>query len=256
MQTMNQSLCRPVPAQADHARGGARRSSTSPTSCKTMIARRGGGPPGGSRPGARRPTPRRAREGATPMAKFQLGRHARAPARRKTGVDGGRERGRPSTARLRADSMTSPSRVKKQARRAQHHVSARGVTTKDLVDLHPAVRDDDRRRPAARAVPRHPRDPDRRTRTSAKVLVDVKAHVERRLDASPTRSRKHPKVFDELYVNLVAAGEVGGILDTILQPPRDLHREGDEAASARSRARWSTRSSILVRRRSASSPCC
>ena len=27
---------------------------------------------------------------------------------------------------------------------------------------------------------------------------------------------KHPKVFDELYVNLVAAGEVGGILDTIL----------------------------------------
>ena len=26
----------------------------------------------------------------------------------------------------------------------------------------------------------------------------------------------HPKVFDDLYVNLVAAGEVGGILDTIL----------------------------------------
>src|SRR5262249_27000005 len=28
--------------------------------------------------------------------------------------------------------------------------------------------------------------------------------------------RKHPKVFDPLYVNLVQAGEVGGILDTIL----------------------------------------
>jgi hypothetical protein len=28
--------------------------------------------------------------------------------------------------------------------------------------------------------------------------------------------RKHPKIFDELYVNLVGAGEVGGILDTIL----------------------------------------
>lgn len=28
---------------------------------------------------------------------------------------------------------------------------------------------------------------------------------------------KHPKAFDQLYVNLVAAGEVGGILDTILQ---------------------------------------
>jgi type IV pilus assembly protein PilC len=28
---------------------------------------------------------------------------------------------------------------------------------------------------------------------------------------------KHPKIFDSLFVNLVAAGEVGGILDTILQ---------------------------------------
>src|SRR6185369_14643186 len=27
---------------------------------------------------------------------------------------------------------------------------------------------------------------------------------------------KHPKAFDQLYVNLVAAGEIGGILDTIL----------------------------------------
>jgi type IV pilus assembly protein PilC len=29
--------------------------------------------------------------------------------------------------------------------------------------------------------------------------------------------KKHPKVFDDLYVNLVAAGEVGGVLDTVLQ---------------------------------------
>ena len=28
---------------------------------------------------------------------------------------------------------------------------------------------------------------------------------------------KHPKVFDKLYVNMVKAGEVGGVLDTILQ---------------------------------------
>jgi type IV pilus assembly protein PilC len=28
--------------------------------------------------------------------------------------------------------------------------------------------------------------------------------------------RKHPKPFDALYVNLVQAGEIGGILDTIL----------------------------------------
>ena len=29
--------------------------------------------------------------------------------------------------------------------------------------------------------------------------------------------KKHPKVFDNLFVNLIAAGEVGGILDTILR---------------------------------------
>jgi type IV pilus assembly protein PilC len=28
--------------------------------------------------------------------------------------------------------------------------------------------------------------------------------------------RKHPKVFDDLYVNMVAAGEIGGVLNTIL----------------------------------------
>lgn len=49
----------------------------------------------------------------------------------------------------------------------------------------------------------------------ARVLHSVKAHVE----AGATFSeglRKHPKVFDELYVNLISAGEIGGILDTIL----------------------------------------
>ena len=28
--------------------------------------------------------------------------------------------------------------------------------------------------------------------------------------------KRHPKVFDDLYVNMVHAGEVGGLLDTIL----------------------------------------
>jgi len=52
-------------------------------------------------------------------------------------------------------------------------------------------------------------------KTFKKILVQVKEDVE----AGSTFAdalKKHPKAFDELYINLVAAGEVGGILDTIL----------------------------------------
>lgn len=48
-----------------------------------------------------------------------------------------------------------------------------------------------------------------------KILTSVKNSVEQGATFSDSL-RKHPKLFDELYVNLVAAGEVGGILDTIL----------------------------------------
>jgi type IV pilus assembly protein PilC len=47
------------------------------------------------------------------------------------------------------------------------------------------------------------------------VLRDVKASVEQGATFSDSL-RRHPRVFDHLYVNLVQAGEVGGILDTIL----------------------------------------
>jgi type IV pilus assembly protein PilC len=49
----------------------------------------------------------------------------------------------------------------------------------------------------------------------AVILRDVKASVEQGATFSDSL-RRHPKVFDHLYVNLVQAGEVGGILDTIL----------------------------------------
>lgn len=48
-----------------------------------------------------------------------------------------------------------------------------------------------------------------------KVINLVKTDVEAGSTLADALS-KHGKVFDELYVNLVAAGEVGGILDTIL----------------------------------------
>ncbi len=48
-----------------------------------------------------------------------------------------------------------------------------------------------------------------------KVIVKVKEDVESGSTFADALSR-HPRVFDALFVNLVAAGEVGGILDTIL----------------------------------------
>mgnify|MGYP001403133166 FL=1 len=51
--------------------------------------------------------------------------------------------------------------------------------------------------------------------TFKKILLKVKEDVESGSTFADAL-KKHPKAFDELYVNLVAAGEVGGILDTIL----------------------------------------
>jgi len=52
-------------------------------------------------------------------------------------------------------------------------------------------------------------------KTFKKILLDVKESVESGSTFADAL-KKHPRAFDELYVNLVAAGEVGGILDTIL----------------------------------------
>src|SRR5512142_1488305 len=49
-----------------------------------------------------------------------------------------------------------------------------------------------------------------------KVLLAVKARVEAGSTFADALA-EHPKVFDELFVQLVRAGEIGGILDTILQ---------------------------------------
>lgn len=48
-----------------------------------------------------------------------------------------------------------------------------------------------------------------------KTIMQIKTDVESGLTFADAL-RKHPKVFSELYVNMVAAGEAGGVLDTIL----------------------------------------
>jgi len=51
--------------------------------------------------------------------------------------------------------------------------------------------------------------------TFKKIIVEVRSDVEQGSTFADALS-KHPKPFDSLFCNLVAAGEVGGILDTIL----------------------------------------
>ncbi|MBI2898032.1 MAG: type II secretion system F family protein [Deltaproteobacteria bacterium] len=48
-----------------------------------------------------------------------------------------------------------------------------------------------------------------------RVIRDVKTTVEGGATFSEAL-KKHPKLFDDLFVNLVAAGEAGGVLDTVL----------------------------------------
>ncbi|MEW6163214.1 MAG: type II secretion system F family protein [Nitrospirota bacterium] len=48
-----------------------------------------------------------------------------------------------------------------------------------------------------------------------RIIAQVKTDVESGLTYADAL-KKHPRVFSELYVNMVAAGETGGILDTIL----------------------------------------
>ncbi len=52
-------------------------------------------------------------------------------------------------------------------------------------------------------------------KTLAKVIGEVKTDVESGSTFADAL-KKHPRIFSELYANMVAAGEAGGILDTIL----------------------------------------
>src|SRR3954463_2428136 len=55
--------------------------------------------------------------------------------------------------------------------------------------------------------------------TENKVLADITRQVVYDVESGHTLAdamRKHPKAYSDLFVNMVAAGEAGGILDTIL----------------------------------------
>src|SRR5438132_8372698 len=53
-------------------------------------------------------------------------------------------------------------------------------------------------------------------KTMKRALIQIRQDVESGSNLADAM-RKHPKIFNDLYTNMVAAGEAGGILDTILQ---------------------------------------
>src|SRR5215472_9006347 len=114
--------------------------------------------------------------------------------------------------RLRAQQL-QPTRVKKKAKALEIQIGT-GVGQKDLVTFTRLFATMiDAGLPIVQCLDILQGQTD--NKYFANILRDVKANVEQGATFSDSL-RKHPKVFDALYTNLVQAGEVGGILDTIL----------------------------------------
>src|SRR5262245_12658744 len=114
--------------------------------------------------------------------------------------------------RLRAQQLT-PTKVKRKARDISFTIGS-GVSGKDLVTFTRLFATMiDAGLPIVQCLDILQGQTD--NKIFAGILRDIKANVEQGATFSDSLAR-HPKVFDALYVNLVAAGEVGGILDTIL----------------------------------------
>src|SRR5690606_8832452 len=145
-----------------------------------------------------------------PMAEFVWEARSRTGELRKGTMEA--DDAEAVNARLRQQQL-SPVKVKKKARALQFQIGT-GVTTKDLVTFTrlfatmidaglPLVQ-------CLEILASQQKNPH-----FAAVLKDVKEAVEQGATFSDSLAR-HPKVFDNLFVNLVHAGEVGGILDTIM----------------------------------------
>lgn len=144
------------------------------------------------------------------MAKFQWEAQTRLGEKKKGVMEA--ETADQVENRLRADGL-AVSRVKKEA--AQINITfGSGVTPKDLqIFTRQLATMIDAGLPLVQCLDiLASQTPNK---VFARILGQVKSSVEQGATFSESL-RKHPKVFDELYVNLVAAGEVGGILDTIL----------------------------------------
>jgi type IV pilus assembly protein PilC len=121
------------------------------------------------------------------------------------------------TAQLRRQGIM-PSKIKARGKGMDIEIKIPGmqpkVTTKDLVVFtRQFATMIDAGLPLVQCLDILARQQDNKTFKT--ILTSVKESVESGSTFADAL-KKHPKAFDELYVNLVAAGEVGGILDTIL----------------------------------------
>ncbi|MCC6551849.1 MAG: type II secretion system F family protein [Polyangiaceae bacterium] len=116
--------------------------------------------------------------------------------------------------RLRAQQL-SPTRVKKKGLQINVNLSfGSGVDAKDLVKfIRQFATMIDAGLPLVQCLEiLSNQEPNKIFQTA---LRDIKNTVEQGATFSDAL-RRHPKIFDDLFVNLVQAGEVGGILDSIL----------------------------------------
>ena len=144
------------------------------------------------------------------MAKFQWEATTRTGEKRKGAMEA--ENAQIVEQRLRGDGMTVD-RVKKEAKEIVISFGS-GVSPKDLqIFTRQLATMIDAGLPLVQCLDILA------NQTPNKIFARILAQVKTSVESGSTFSdalRKHPKVFDELYVNLCAAGEVGGILDTIL----------------------------------------
>jgi type IV pilus assembly protein PilC len=146
------------------------------------------------------------------VAKFQWEATTRAGETRKGAMEA--ETDAVVDTRLRADGLT-PRRIKRAAREININLTfGSGVTPKELqIFTRQLATMIDAGLPLVQCLEILSQQTP--NKIFAKALTGVKNSVEQGSTFSEAL-RRHPKIFDELYVNLVAAGEVGGILDTIL----------------------------------------
>ncbi len=144
------------------------------------------------------------------MAKFQWEGTARNGEKKRGVMEA--ETAQQVEARLRGDGLTID-RVKKEAVQLSFSIGS-GVASKDLqVFTRQLATMIDAGLPLVQCLDILA------AQTPNKIFARILSQVKNAVEQGATFSdalRKHPRVFDDLYVNLVAAGEVGGILDTIL----------------------------------------